>query len=545
LIGNLCRGGPFGVRPGVVFGLLALALLLGPSGAARSVTLRGPIADSVRAAASGLDSRAIVGALAVSLDRGDTLLAGNEGRRFIPGSNTKLFTTAAFLRRYGAGARFATRLEARGKVGRKREGVVDVEGDLVLRPAGVPDVTQILAPGSRGLLDSLAFLLRAGGLARFEGTLWVDGTLFADDPWGPGWALEDVPHAYGAVTGPVLANGNAATVIAEGGSGGVRLSLDPPETPLTLVSEARVVEAGTPGGIDAAREQGSRVLRVLGAIPRGGVLKKQVAVPDPDSAAGLWLLGAMRRAGIEVRKARVRMIRGEAAGAGGGRDRERRDDVPPAAAAADTGWSAVRRDRSGTVVALLSPTASAMVGVVHALSLNAESEALLRHLDPAPRGKRRGAGLVEARRAAAEAAGVDTLDLSLVDGSGLSPQNLATPRSLVAWLAAMARDSALASPFRDGLASPGEGGTLKRRFTGLDPRADLRAKTGTLTNVSSLAGYVTGASGERVAFAVITNGNRGSTALGKQLEERVVEMLARRGGGDAGALGSAPPRIPR
>jgi D-alanyl-D-alanine carboxypeptidase/D-alanyl-D-alanine-endopeptidase (penicillin-binding protein 4) len=185
-----------------------------------------------------------------------------------------------------------------------------------------------------------------------------------------------------------------------------------------------------------------------------------------------------------------------------------------------------------------------MVGVVHALSLNAEAEGLLRLLDPAPREKRRGAGLVEARRAAA-AVGIDTLDLSLVDGSGLSPQNLATPRSLVAWLAAMARDPLLADPFREGLASPGQGGTMRRRFAGLTAGAGLHAKTGTLTNVSSLSGYVTAVSGERIAFAVMTNGNRGSTASAKQLEEQVVGILARRGGGAVGFMGSPPPRIPR
>jgi D-alanyl-D-alanine carboxypeptidase/D-alanyl-D-alanine-endopeptidase (penicillin-binding protein 4) len=276
----------------------------------------------------------------------------------------------------------------------------------------------------------------------------------------------------------------------------------------------------------------------------------------------------MRRAGIEVKRAEMKLVPRETRGAGllgggaatggsgggsgkgggasgkGGGASGKGGAAPERAAAADTGWAAVRRDRTSAVLTVLSPPASAMVGVVHALSLNAEADALLHLLDPSPREKRRAGGLVEARRAAA-AAGVDTLDLSLVDGSGLSPQNLATARALAAWLVAMDRDSALAAPFREGLAGPGENGTLKRRFPGLDPAANLRAKTGTLTNVSSLSGYVTSASGERIAFAVITNGNRGSTTLGKQLEERLVGMLARRGGEASGMTGSPPPRIPR
>jgi D-alanyl-D-alanine carboxypeptidase len=289
------------------------------------------------------------------------------------------------------------------------------------------------------------------------------------------------------------------------------------------------------------RALGSRRLRVTGIVPRGGTLKKQVAVPDPDSTAGLWLLGAMRRTGIRV-DAIVRLVPherdGQAPPRGGGKDA-----APPPATFGDSGWGSVRKDRAAAVLTMRSPPAAVMVGVVNALSLNPEAEGLLRMLDPSPREKRRSVGLAEVRRAAS-AAGVDTLDLSLVDGSGLSPQNLATARALVAWLAAHARDPVVAVRFREGLAVPGGTGTLKRRFAGLDPRADLRAKTGTLTNVSSLSGYVNDAAGGRIAFAVITNGNRGSAVLAKQMEERIVGFLSR-----YGRVGSEPdshpPRIPR
>ncbi|HYJ33437.1 MAG TPA: D-alanyl-D-alanine carboxypeptidase [Candidatus Binatia bacterium] len=573
----LRRGGPFGVRPAslpalgavvaaffaaaapgaLLAGAVGAALLAGTSAAAASpVIAHGPLADSVAAAVAELDGQADVGALAVSLDRGDTLFGLNEDRRLIPGSNTKIFTTAAFLRRYGPSARFTTTIEARGRAEQGKKGV-RLKGALVLRPAGVPDVTQILAPGSKGLLDSLAVLLRAGGLERFEGTLWVDGTLFADEGYGPGWAVEDVPWSYGTLPNAVMANGNAATLTLVGGSKEVDLALDPPETPIAIASRPALLPEGAAGAVDLDRALGSRWLRVAGAVPRGVTLKKQLSVPEPDSAAGLWLLGAMRRAGIEVKRAEVRLVPRETLGAGllggaggsGGAPGKggasgKEGAARERAAAADTGWAAVRRDRTSAVLTLLSPPASAMIGVVHALSLNAEADALLHLLDPSAREKRRAAGLIEARRAAA-GAGVDTLDLSLVDGSGLSPQNLATARALAAWLVAMHRDSTLAAPFREGLAGPGENGTLRRRFPGLDPGANLRAKTGTLTNVSSLSGYVTSASGERIAFAVITNGNRGSTTSAKQLEERLVGMLARRGGEAAGMTGSPPPRIPR
>ncbi|HKQ18838.1 MAG TPA: D-alanyl-D-alanine carboxypeptidase, partial [Candidatus Eisenbacteria bacterium] len=401
---------------------------------------------------------------------------------------------------------------------------------LYLRGSGAPDVTQLLSPGSRGLLDSVAFLLHASGLERFEGTLWIDGTLFAPEPYAPSWALEDIPHAYGAPVNAILANGNAASLVATVGPRGVSLALEPPEVPITLDARVGMAAAGQPGWLDLDRRPFDARLRVRGQVPPDGTVKKQVSVPDPDSAAGLVLLGAMRRAGTEIENARVRVVPhgGQAAG---GRDVEGPLFVagaPGAAGAAGmpAGWREVKKDRRAVVLAHVSPPAAEMAGIVNAVSLNAEAEALLRLLDPAPTEKHRDAGLRESRRLAAEA-GVDTLDLSLVDGSGLSPQNLLTARALVRWLWSHDQDSTLAEPFRDRLAAPGALGTLKNRFPGLDPRRDLRAKTGSLTNVSALAGYLRTFDGERIAFAMITNGNRGSIASARQAEEEVVGVLSR------------------
>jgi D-alanyl-D-alanine carboxypeptidase len=294
--------------------------------------------------------------------------------------------------------------------------------------------------------------------------------------------------------------------------------------------------------LDVERRPFDPRLRVRGTVPLDGSLKKQISLADPDSAAGLMMLGAMRRAGIEVKNARVRIVphAGDAAGPAGTAGAT----AGPPMAGSVSGWGRVSKDRTAVVAALTSPTAAQLVGVVNSISLNAEAEALLRLLDPAPAEKHRDAGLREARRSAAEA-GIDTLDLSLVDGSGLSPQNLLTARSLVRWLWVLDRDSTLASSFHDGLATPGALGTLKNRLAGLDPRAELRAKTGTLTNVSALAGYIRSGDGERIAFAMITNGNRGSVVGARKTEDEIVGLLSRYRRDAAAKQPLAPTRIPR
>ena len=477
----------------------------------------GALADSIPFGRDAVE-RAHVGILAVSLDRGDTLLGLNQAGRFIPASNMKLFVTGAFLKQFGPDSRGVTGIAAVGKLKRRHGGrELTLKGDLILRGSGYPDVYELLRPGSRGLLDSLAFLLHESGMRGFEGTLWVDGTLFAREPYGPGWAVDDLPWSYGAPLNSVLANGNAATLLASATPAGVVLSLAPPETPLRIEGLVSLADSSSPPALTVSRDPGSRILRVSGRVPRGGSVKRQVAVPEPDSTAGLVLLGAMRRAGIKVKGTVATMpLNGRPAF---------KDPV--------------------TLTTLSSPPASEVVAMVDAYSLNVETEALLRLLDPAPAAKSAAQGLRRLSSMLAEA-GVDTLDLSFVDGSGLSPLDLATPRAFVRWLAYLEQDSTLSKVFRETLAVPGGVGTLQHRFPDLDPGASLRAKSGTLTNVSALSGYVTTAEGERIVFSILSNGNRGGVASARSAEEAIVGLLSRYRRQGTGAAQAATPRmIPR
>jgi D-alanyl-D-alanine carboxypeptidase/D-alanyl-D-alanine-endopeptidase (penicillin-binding protein 4) len=493
-----------------------------------------------------------VGLLAVSRDSGDTLLACRAGDRFIPGSNQKLYTLGAFLLEEGPAARSATRVAARGKVKRSRrsDGTTEValRGDLVLHPCGMPDIVPLLAPGSRGLLDSLAALLRTGGLRRFEGTLWIDRGLFADEAPPPGWAHDDFGYSFGAPLNPLLANGNAVLVTAREEGGRVSLSLEPSGSSLDVRDAGILVgPPGESGWLIPRWIFGTRTLELTGLVPRGGTVRRGVAVSDPDSAAAAWFLAALRREGVDVKKAAVAML---PAGRGSGGRGEKTRNRPPATGTiaggdppAVEGWSAVDEESARVVAALASPTVAEVVAVVGQQSLNTEAEALLRLLDPARTGKGRREGLRELMRAVA-GAGIDTNDVSFVDGSGLSPMNLTTPRALVRWLTHLDAAPSAGGAFRLGLPEPGKPGTLERRFASLPAGAVLRAKTGSLSNVATLSGYLTTAAGERVVFAMMVNGARRSVASAREAEERLVALLARAPRGRGGAV-PPPPRVPR
>src|SRR6185503_5634505 len=161
--------------------------------------------------------------------------------------------------------------------------------------------------------------------------------------YGPGWAIDDMPLSYGTALNAVLANGNGATLIATATPSGVTLALDPPETPLRIAGRVTLADPGAMPVLSITREPGSHVLRVTGRIPRGGAARRQVSVPDPDSTAGLFLIGALKRAGVDV-NAKVAVV---AAGT----------SPPP---------------ETMTLLRLESPPAAEVVAMVDAYSLNAE-----------------------------------------------------------------------------------------------------------------------------------------------------------------------------
>jgi D-alanyl-D-alanine carboxypeptidase/D-alanyl-D-alanine-endopeptidase (penicillin-binding protein 4) len=121
--------------------------------------------------------------------------------------------------------------------------------------------------------------------------------------------------------------------------------------------------------------------------------------------------------------------------------------------------------------------------------------------------------------------GVDSLDVSSRDGSGLSAYNLVTPRAVVTVLQHMAAHPD-ASAYRRAMAEPGEqDSTLEERLSGLEGR--VFAKTGTISNVNSLSGYLVRENGEEVIFAILANGAGLSDEFMESTLDEVVRVLAR------------------
>ena len=116
---------------------------------------------------------------------------------------------------------------------------------------------------------------------------------------------------------------------------------------------------------------------------------------------------------------------------------------------------------------------------------------------------------------------LDTNDIKLVDGSGVSKNNLMSADFMTDFLLAISKHEQFIN-YKNAMATPGEG-TLKDRM--LYFNGNLRAKTGTLSDISSIAGYITSQSGNNYAFDIMINDAKTSNEDKKMMEEYIIREI--------------------
>jgi D-alanyl-D-alanine carboxypeptidase/D-alanyl-D-alanine-endopeptidase (penicillin-binding protein 4) len=441
-----------------------LALLAGlPASAAQTLASRLDAALEVRALRG-----AGIGALVVGED-GEVLYARSPDRALIPASNQKILTALAALDALGPTHRFTT--EVLTDAAPDTQGAV---GTLYLRGGGDPALT------SEDFWRLAADLRRAGLRAVREGIV-VDDSLFDAKRWHPSWGRTG-SRAYHAPVGALTVNYGAFAVTVEpNGSVGssLRAVVDPPIDFLALSNRARTGPPRTRGSlvVDRRALAEREEVQLRGDFPSGRPAKTfHRSVLDPARYAGSVLAAQLDAVGVAV-------------GPG-----LRRASVP---------------DTAVPLLAFEGPPLSDVVRSFLKYSNNQIGEALVKALGVraagAPGSWASGATAV---RAVLESLDLPMQGLALVDGSGLSYENRVTPRLLVAALRAARESFRFGPEFEAALPIASADGTLEKRADGAAGR--VRAKTGLLTRVTSLAGYAERADGGRLFFAVVTNGFRRS-----------------------------------
>ncbi len=424
------------------------------------------------------------GIAVVSLDDGRTLYSHHPDRLLQPASTAKLFTAALSLATLGTSYRLPTRLLASGSV---RHG--SLGGPLILYGMGDPTLG---TESSTDWADQLAAQLQARGIHRVHGDLIADDSYFTTPPFGSGWEAGDLLAAFAAPPSALTVDENSVNVtISPNRRPGLPALLDfaPPASEPLLRSSLTTSPAKTASDVNLYRAPGHDLLYAFGSIPVDSPAQHfKLAVPDPAMLAGRQLERALAARNIRL-TGQVRVLHWP------------QDDSS-------------LREHAHLVAEVFSPPLLDILrrGLKRSqnlylqnlfLSVGANLSASQQAAMP-PGFHDTGNRSVQALDDLLKKIGIPPSTALIGEGSGLSRRDLVTPDALVRLLGYLATQP-YATSLRNALPIAGVDGTLAAHMRGTRAENNVHAKTGSMTYVHCLAGYVTSAGGQPLAFAIMLN----------------------------------------
>ena len=468
----------------------------------------------------------------VSLDTGDVIFEQYANKFVRPASNMKLYTVAAAFDRLTPDYHFITSVYAKEKPDKGT-----VKGDLIIYGRGDPSIAARFNSGDyfKGIND-LAERIVAGGVKRVKGDLVGDESYFNGAPLGSGWEWEDLTWAYGAQVSALSVNDNGIDLTVKPGEkvgAPVLITSGPPATFMTISNRATTSPRGSKSDLQIYRGLGANTLEISGSIPLGDSgWMGSVAIPDPALAFVAMLRDALTKRGVKI-DGRSLTVTSRAGGS-----------IVPRVPAGLAGISGITRQPPVEITSLQSPPFSSIASQTLKPSQNQYTELILRTLgrvqlqivddtgksqsqtssDAGRTGDDEEGGL-QAVREFLRKAGIGDNEVALNDGSGLSRNDLISANTTVQLLTFMSKHKYFAQ-FRDALPIAGVDGTLRTRMRGTPAEGNLRAKTGSLSSVASLSGYVTTATGEHLVFSMMLNNYPDAGALRRDSIDAIAVLLA-------------------
>lgn len=457
-------------------------LACGPLATAQTTaaSARESVARRLAALIERAGSKTQVGLLVEQAGTHDAWFANLPDEPRKPASLQKLLVTAAALEHFGPDFTYSTSVYLQGS-------------ELWVVGAGDPSLgdERLARRANRPhdyLFEELAGALKQRGVPQLSG-LVLDDTIFETPDRHPDWPVAQSDAWYQAPVGGLSYNDNCVDIEVAVTNGSIDLKVRPPLPERFVRQQLRRGKEQKPF---ARRRADSEVIEVGGTIARNATLES-VSVQQPTVFFGEALKEGLRLRGVTVNGNVV----------------------------------AQRLQPNAAPLFVRQTTLADIVWRTNRFSQNHFADCLLKSLGAYARdGQRRAApGTWESGRdvllATLPRLGVDPRGLVVRDGSGLSHSNRATPRQLVTLLHAM-RTHRAAAVFRGSLAEPGEDGTLRRRFRKGPLAGRLQAKTGTISGVRGLAGYVTRPDGTELVFALLLEGAATDTLV-NQLAEALAE----------------------
>ncbi len=436
---------------------------------------------------------AITGISIRSSSTGNILYEHLGDTRLIPASNLKLFTAAAALSILGEEHTFTTEVHIDGKVKRKV-----LIGNLYLKGKGDPTLLM-------NDFEKIANEIRKKGIKVVQGDLVGDDTWFdkirysVDLPWS------DEQTYYGAQVSALTASpdkdydsGTALITIKPARFTRLKgkMNISPRNDYVQIENNTKTIPSKKRSNIKMFRDHGSNRIIVTGNIPlKHKPIKETLSVWNPTSYALHLFNQALKNNGIEVK----------------GKIKEGKIS-----------------SNTTTILVHQSIPLSKLLIPFMKLSNNGHAEVLVKEMGKIVRNKGSWKEGIKVMKKEIETYGVSTGTLVIRDGSGISHINLVPANEITQLLFAIQKEKWFPTYLR-ALPVGGEsermvGGTLRNRMKAPSLKGKIIAKTGSLTTVSTLSGYIKTKRGETLIFSILLNHLK-DEQKGKAIEDEIVSIL--------------------
>lgn len=389
----------------------------------------------------------------------------------LPASTQKVITALAALLQLGPDYRFTTTLESRGEID---NGVL--KGDLIARFDGDPTF-------KRQDLRTMVAALKRAGVQKIEGNVLIDTSVFASHDKAPGWPWNDMTQCFSAPPAAAIVDRNCFSVSLYSAPKANDLAFIRIASyyPVTMFSQVRTLPRGSSDAqyceLDVVPGDLNRYTLTGCMVQRADPLPLAFAIQDGASYAGAILKAELKEAGISYSGTLLRQT---------------------------------LANQPGTVLASKqSAPLHDLLRIMLKKSDNMIADTVFRTIGRnfyGVQGTWR-AGADAVRQILRQKAGVDLGNSIVVDGSGLSRHNLISPATMMQALQYIAQNDSQLN-FISMLPLAGHDGSLQYRAglheAGVDGK--VSAKTGSLQGVYNLAGFITTASGQRMAFIQYLSG---------------------------------------
>lgn len=431
------------------------------------------------------------GVVVESLKDNQVLYQVNENKFFIPASNLKLLTTASILWKLGADFTITTPIYIEKKTIDNNISANSIDS-LIIEGKGDPTFSQ-------QQLNIIAEKLKQEGIKEINNLVLIDGYL-SSPTTNYTWEFEDIYFYFAVPVNSLILNNNTVNFTLNHGNINQRPSLQWSDElagkQISIENNVYTRDENTKFDItilplfvrsQSGTEQSS--LKMTGDFP----LKKEsntwrLAIPNPAQYFQESLIKTLNNYDIEVKNSQI--INHE----------EKLDK------------------NKQFLLEIDSPALSELIKITNQDSNNLYAEVLLKYLADESVSEWENLAKIMTEL------GISEDNYKLKDGSGLSRHNLITPASLVTILRVM-NNSKYKDTFYNSLAVAGENGTLKNRFLNTNITNNLYGKTGTLTGVASLSGYLKTPHYDNLAFTIMVNQSIANSATLRNSIDQIILLL--------------------